>query len=218
MANLGISSNVFGYKNALLSGRKLPKAGNEDEKAAPTITKISVNLLPQEILLQKGQRSKLLLINKISIFTLVVLVFFTSATLALRLIQGSALQKSQQSLVYAQDRVTSLKDKEQQIFLLKDRLDSIQSLSDLDVKRREIFNLVVFLTPPDIHILEISVDKDGNMNISLVSPSLSSIGTLVSNLGNQEKNSNLISRVELQGLSIGKDFVYRFSLRIVPKQ
>lgn len=183
-----------------------------------TLGKISVNLLPEEIVLQRKQSSKLLFINKMSVVFLIALVFFASATLALRLSQNIQLENSMEVLARSQSRVTSLKGKEEQVIVLKQRLNSIQNLMGGDIKRRAIFNLIVFLTPPDIQISEMSVDRNGNMGVSFTSSTLSSVDTLISDLGNKEKNLDLISKVDLEGLTLSKDNAFRFALKITGKK
>lgn len=189
----------------------------ETNPAEEHVNKLMVNLLPSEILLQRRQSVKLALINKLSIASLLVLIFFASATLGLRISQNFALKNAQQNLVYAEDKVSSFKDKEVEMAVLKQRLNSIKSLLGGDSKITTIFNLVVFLTPSDIQITEASVDKNGSMILTLVAPGLPSLETLISNLGSKEKNSDLISKVELQGLSLGRDSTYRLVLKITPK-
>lgn len=178
---------------------------------------ILVNLLPTEELQKRKHSVRLALINKISIGILAALIFFTSAAFALRLSQNFELQNAQIGLARAEAQVTNLKGKEEQAFILKERLAAISNLLGGDSKRKAIFNLVVFLTPTDILISEASVDRGGNMNLSLKSPTISSIETLISNLGNKEKNADLIAKVSLEGLSLGKDSIYHFSLKIIPK-
>lgn len=177
----------------------------------------SINLLPPEMLLKQKQSSKLVFINKLSIFALIALIFFTSIALSFRLTQNFELQKAQKGLVDAKEKISSLKGKEEQILLLKERLGIIQTLSGGDAKIRAIFNLVVHLIPSDLQISEVSVDKTGNMSLSLNSSSLVSLQNFLTDLADREKNSDLIAKVTLEGLSIGKDMVYRLSLKIVLK-
>lgn len=178
---------------------------------------ISINLLPQEVILQRKQSSKLVLINRLSVGVLVALVFFTSATAAIRIMQNAELQEAQNGLAYATERVSGLKSKEDKTFILKERLGLITTLIDGDSKRKEIFNLVVFLTPPDMQISEALVDKNGNMTASFSTASLPAVQTLIGNLSDKEKNSGLVAKVSLEGLAMGKDSTYRFSLKILPK-
>lgn len=180
--------------------------------------KLMINLLPLEIILDRKQHFKLKLISKISIIALLVLIFFTSSTLALRFSQTFALKSAEEGLVIAESKVSSLKDKEGQAIALKKRLDSIASILGGDSLRKAIFNMVIYLVPSNMQVLEVNVDKNGNMNIDLSSSSLSAIQTLTDSLGDKEKNSDLISKVDLDGLSLGRDSVYHFSLKIVPKK
>lgn len=179
--------------------------------------KFSVNLLPKEILLQRTQSSKLALISKLSIGMLVILVFLASATLALRIAQGVQLKGAKHSVVLAEDKISSLKGKEEALIALKQRLISIKKLSSQDAKIKAIFNLVVYLTPPGVQINEASVDQNGNMGLVLASTDLSSFNTMVGNLGNKEKNGDMIAKVDLSSLSLTKDAVYRFALKITPR-
>ncbi|MDO8570490.1 MAG: hypothetical protein Q7R97_02795 [Candidatus Daviesbacteria bacterium] len=187
------------------------------EESKQSDNHLMINLLPQDIILKRKQHSKFALISKISIAVLVVLVFLTSTTLALRFSQALKLKETEQGLVVAEGKINSMTDKEGQLIALKKRLDSISSILGGDSKRKSIFNMVVYLIPPDIQVLELSVDKSGNMIISLNSSSLLSIQTLFSDLGEKEKNSDLISKVNLEGLSMGRNAVYTFSLKITPK-
>ncbi|MFH0937168.1 MAG: hypothetical protein V1808_02660 [Candidatus Daviesbacteria bacterium] len=182
-----------------------------------TINKISVNLLPQEIILQRKQGSKLNIVSKVSIITLVIFVFLTSVTLALRISQSFDLNSAKNGLVRAEGQVNSLKGPEQQAIVLKQRLSSIKALLGGDSKRKEIFNLVVYLTPADIMISEVTVDKNSNMSLTLQTSNLASIETFLSSLGDEEKNSGLIKKVTLEGLSLGRDSIFRFTLKILPK-
>lgn len=176
----------------------------------------SVNLLPAEIILQRKQNVRLTLINRISIVALIVMIFATSAALTLRLIQSRALDKEKKDLVYAEGKITSLKDSEGGILILKQRLSKIQTLSSEDLKRKAIFNLIIYLTPVEIEISEIVVDRRGNVVATLSTPSLPAFTTLVDNLGNKEKSMSLIQSVNLENMSYSRDTLYRFSLRITP--
>lgn len=194
-----------------------PKASLQTASVTPLAVKMTINLLPPEVMLQRKQGFKLTLANQISIAALVILIFFTSATLALRFFQNSELKAAKEELTSAEGKVNSLQSREVQIVLLKQRLASIENLTGSDLKRKAIFNLVIYLTPPNIQIIDVSVDKNGNMSLSLASSSLPSIETLFASLGDNEKNSGLISKVGLEGFSLSKDMAYRFNLSIKPK-
>ena len=177
---------------------------------------ISVNLLPKDVILQRRQNSKLSIVNRLSVGLLITLVFFTSATLAVRIMQRTQLQNVQQGLVYAQEKVQNLSGKEEQVIILKNRLDAIGSLMGGDSKRKEVFNTVIHLTPLDLQVIEVLVDKNGIMTISFSGSSLPSIKELLANLSNKENGLDP-AKINLEGLSLGKDSVYRFTLKIIPK-
>lgn len=179
--------------------------------------KISINLLPPEVIFQRKQSSKLSLVSKMSIAMLVVLIFFTSATFALRISQRSQLQEAQQGLVSAQEKVSRLQGKGAQVAALKQRLSSIQTLMGSPSKTQKVFNVIAPLLPADINASELAIDEKGNIDMLASSPSIVSINNLISDLSNKDKTSNLISRIDLTSLSAGKDSVYRFGLKMIAK-
>lgn len=175
---------------------------------------ISINLLPKEILLQRQQNTKLRFLTVLSMGLLILLIFLSSATLAMRIAQNLEFRKASDNVVYAQEREASLKSKEAQLVFLKERLSLIDSFSQKDKKIKEMFNLVLNLIPLDIQISELSVDKTGNMVILLSTNNLFSLEKMTEDLGNKEKNSNLIKKISMEGLTRGKDGIFRFSLKI----
>lgn len=179
--------------------------------------KVSVNLLPPEILLQRKHDSKLIVANKLSILVLIILIFFTSATIALRLAQNNQLQSSREALASAQNVVTGLGSKEESLLVLKQRLGQIDTLLGEDTKRKSMFNMLVSLTPSDVGISEVSVDKNGAILASFNSFSLPSVETFLEDMTDSQNSSDLIKKIDLEGFSLSKGNVYRFSLRIMPK-
>ncbi|MBI4037369.1 hypothetical protein HY385_03020 [Candidatus Daviesbacteria bacterium] len=176
----------------------------------------AINLLPKDVIARNKYGVKLPLVTRISIGLLIALVFFASAALALKIVQNIQLKGARNNLALAESKVGALKNKEESVVALKQRLASIKNLSSLDAKRKAIFNLVVYLTPSDIRISDVTVDRNGNMTVLLTSPTLASVETLVSNLGNKEKNAGFISKVDLDNLTLGSGSTYQLSLKITP--
>ncbi|OGE25627.1 hypothetical protein A3C32_02985 [Candidatus Daviesbacteria bacterium RIFCSPHIGHO2_02_FULL_41_14] len=178
---------------------------------------LSINLLPKE-LVEKGKKSVgLNLLNKISVLVLVTMVFFASITLSLRLMQRINLQTANDNLVLAESQNSSLAEREAQLSLLKEYLSTYKSLSSTDEKKKAVFSLVAFLAPAEVQFNDITISRDGNTMINASSRSLSSIDKLLNDLTDKEKNADLISKVDVDGLSLGKDFVYRFGLKITTR-
>ena len=177
---------------------------------------ILINLLPPETLLFNKQSHRLRLIDRISMAFFVVFVFFTSLTLVLRILQNTKLQTINGSLVQAQAKVADLKDKESYAVVLKQRLASIQKLTS-GSKAVAVFNLISALVPADTSLSSFGIDKTGNIKLSAASPSADSLEVFINNLTNKEKNSDLVSKIDLDSLALGKDGSVRYGLKVTVK-
>ncbi len=178
---------------------------------------MSLNLLPKSHLEDQKKLSFVYLINKISIGLLILLVFLTAGMLVMRILQKLEFEKSADIVKLAEAKVNSLQTKEASLVLLKQKLDTINQLSTVDAKRKAIFSLIIFLSSSDISFTDINIGRDGSAVISAASSSLVSIDQLINNLSSKEKNAGVINKVVLDGLSLGKDSIYRFSLKVYPK-
>lgn len=178
--------------------------------------KILVNLLPPDVVLMQKEAGKLSLVNKFSIGALLLLVFMTAGTFAIRLVQGSDINQTNQSVVLAESRIADLKDREGYAVVLKNRLNSIENLTT-DTRKVNAFNSIVSVAPADAQIALLSLDKDGVLVMTVSSASLNALESMLRNLGEASKGNGLISKVELENLSKGRDGIYRYSLRVYPK-
>jgi hypothetical protein len=174
-----------------------------------------INLLPKETLIASRESDRIRLVNRITISIFMTLLFFTSVTLTMRFLQNLQYTKATGNLVSAQEQYSSLKDKEGYVYLLKQRLGLIENLTS-DNKKTAILNTVMSLIPSDISLTVISVNRTGGVTLTASTTSIDSFNSFVSALNSKEKNSNLISTVDLDSLSLGKDSVVRFSLTISP--
>lgn len=178
---------------------------------------LAINLLPPDVLREQEHRGKLSLINKISVSVLVLLTFFTSVTVALRVAQSSELSKTTDNFAYAQEKISTLKDKEEQLVILKQRLSMMQSLIGTDLKKKALFNLILYLTPLNTQITDLSIDKKGTIALSFNTDSLSNVDKLIGDLASKEKNSDLITKIDLDSFSSGRNGLYYATLKITPK-
>lgn len=179
---------------------------------------ILVNLLPPEIILRRQHNVKLLFINHLSIAVLIILVFFTSLTLTIRVAQKAEIEKTNQDVALAQEKVSAQSIKEGQVITLKSRLASINEISKNDSLRIKMLEMLINLIPPGAAISELSVDKKGLVNISLSSTSLDILETFISDLSNEEKNGGLAKQISMETMSLGKDARYYAVLHIVAKE
>lgn len=176
--------------------------------------KITINLLPHEVLLERVQGSKTKFINKISIVVLILFIAITGAVVMFRIAQNTEVAEVNKQVAEAEKNLTAEKSKEETVAALKNRLTSIQALLGSDEKIKSMFNLILFLTPPEVTMSDVAVDKNGVITASFSSQSLAAIENFFASLSNKEKNSNLVSKVDLDGISLGKELAYRFSLKI----
>lgn len=178
------------------------------------LNKISINLLPHEVLLERVQSHKTNFVNKISIGILIIVIAVTAVVAIFRIIQNNEVARVNNQVAVAEKNLMAEKSKEEAVAALKSRLTSIQGLLGSDEKIKAMFNLILFLTPPEITMSDVTVDKNGTVTASFSSTSLASIDRFFADLGNKEKNSGLVSRVDLDGISLGKESAYRFALKI----
>lgn len=178
--------------------------------------KLSINLLPLELLAKQRQSGKVILINRISIGLLLALILLTSVLIALRLLQGNGLKDLNDNLALIEGRIQELKDKEIYVLALKYRLGSIEKLSQ-DPKKVAVFNLIISLSPQDVTISQVNVDKTSTVSLTLSSFSLEAIDQLIKNLARKEMTSDLISRLDLESFARGKDGLFRLAIKVTPR-
>lgn len=174
----------------------------------------SINLLPKEVVAARQKNNAAQTINRLCVFAIVGLVALSAVLLAARLAQSLQLTKSSELLSSVEARVNSLSDRQTQLNLIREYLKSIDSFSSSDSKKKAVFNLVAFIAPPDVSFNDISISKDGSTVISASSSSLLAIEKLITDLSSPERSSELISKIELEGLTLGKDSIYRFGLKV----
>ena len=177
---------------------------------------MSINLLPVSFRQLQQQNSKFYKIQTISIFLLLSLIFLTSIAVALRFLQTQQIKAAEVNLQQSNDKVSSLKSREEALFIVKNRLTAIDQISNIPSKQRAIYNLVNQLIPASLSLSLVSVDASGNMIVSIVAPNFTALDGLLSDLTNKEKNENQISKVSLESFSRSRDGLYRASLKIIP--
>lgn len=176
-----------------------------------------INLLPNDVLTERRKSASVAVVTRFSIAALVILTFLTGAVLAVRIMQRLEFERSTDYLSEAEAKVGSYQEKETQLLTLKQYLSSINSFYQLDSKKKSIFGLVAFLAPSDVTLSDITVGSDASTVVSGVSSSLVSIDKLISELTSPEKVGDVVAKVELDGLSIGKESNYRFGLKITAR-
>lgn len=176
---------------------------------------ISINLLPTETTVLQQKSLKARKIKLLSVVSLLVLFFLASLTVTLRILQTQTISRLQVSAKASEEEISSLRDKESTLVLLKDRLDQIEKIKALPSKQKDIYMLVVGKLF-SANVSSVSIDNLGNLTLSTVASDTTALTNLLTILSNDE-NFEKIAEVSVDSLSRGRDSVYRMSLKITAR-
>ena len=115
-----------------------------------------------------------------------------------------------------EDKVSTFKDKEATLVVLKNRISVISQLINKVNIQSAMFNLVTEKLPTSATITSISVDRARNVLISLLLPNSSALEQTLSNLAGDDVFEK-VNKIDIEGLSIGKDQIYRINLKLLTK-
>lgn len=176
--------------------------------------KISINLLPAETIAEEAKRSKFYKIQFIGVAVILILIFLTSLTLALQILQNNNIASAQAKVAESEGKVVSLKNTQVSLFILKNRLNTIGAHFGVPSKQSAMYEIIDELTPLSVSVSTVSVDKTGTVTLLASTSDRESLDEFISNLINKETNKNLISEVAIDTLNRSKDGYFRISLRI----
>ena len=179
--------------------------------------RIAINLLPIEFRVQELKRAKFYKIQAFGVVTILLVVFLSSLTIALRILQSQNISQIQNKLTQSEQRIADLKSIQGSLFLLKNRLTVINQYLEIPSKQVQMYKLIAELLPATVSVGSIFVDKGGEILILAVVPDSVSLDHLITNLISKESNQDKISKVSLENISRGKDGIYRLSLKVKPK-
>src|SRR3990167_2490498 len=89
---------------------------------------ILINLLPQEFTKLQIEQAKYYKLRLIAVVSLMLMVFLTSVTVALRILQSRNIEAARFTLQAAETKVSQFKQTEVSLVVLKDRLDNINQI------------------------------------------------------------------------------------------
>lgn len=179
--------------------------------------KISINLLPTEIIAQELKRAKFYKIQFIGVAIILVMIFLASLTVALRILQSHNITVVQAQLNQTEQKAVDLKDTQASLILLKNRLSIIDQYAGVSSKQAAMYSLLDKLIPQTVSINAITINKANETVLIALAPDATTLDILINNLTLKETNENLISKVSIESLNRGKDGNYRISLKISPK-
>ncbi|KKQ66427.1 MAG: hypothetical protein US86_C0005G0038 [Candidatus Daviesbacteria bacterium GW2011_GWA2_38_24] len=175
---------------------------------------ISINLLPQEVLLAEKDVAKRTLVKKISILVLVLTSLLTAATSGVNIYQKSQVNQLQDQMDQSQQQISALKVKEGLLVSLKQRLGFISNLLSAPSKQADVYNTITTLTPPGVKVLVFNVDAKNKITVSGEASDNSSLEAFFENLTEPDKNQDQIQKVNLDNLSRTANGTFRFETSI----
>ncbi len=179
--------------------------------------KISINLLPLEFKEQDLKNTKFYRIQTFGVATVLLMVFLASATVALRYLQSQNITKIQSDLAKSEQKISELKTTQASLYVLKDRLTTINQYLGSPSNQSQIYRLIVRLLPQGVVLNSLSVSKASEAQILVTLPDGNSIDNLINNLTAKENNEGKISQVSIENINRGIDGIYRLSLKIKTK-
>ncbi|MBI2196745.1 hypothetical protein HYU45_04025 [Candidatus Daviesbacteria bacterium] len=181
------------------------------------MAKISINLLPPEIIALEIKKTKFYKIQFAGVAVILVLVFLASLTVALRILQSRNISEVQAKLSQTEQKVSDLKSTQASLLLLKNRLAVIDKYLGVPSKQSAVYELIDKLIPSTVAINAITIDKADEVVLLALVPDAGSLDRLVSNLTDKESNDGRIAQVSVESLNRGKDGFYRISFKIKSK-
>lgn len=181
------------------------------------MSKVTINLLPQEFRIEELKRTKFYKIQSIGVGIILLLIFLSSLIIVLRILQSQSFSQIQSKLAVEEQKITELKTTQASLLLIKDRLVAINQYLGIASKQVQMYELINKLVPSSIFVNSISVDKSGNILLLATSNDAASIDDLINKLVSSEEASGKITSVAMEGLSRGRDGIYRLSIKINTK-
>ncbi len=177
--------------------------------------KVDINLLPTEVSEQQIKQSKFNRVQSISIGILLLLILVTSMTVALRVIQSNNLKKMQNNVTNLEEKISSFKDKEAAVVVLKNRVNAIKELLNVPHKQTSMFNLITDQFAPGVSASSVTVDRGGNVTISLTTTNSGALEQEL-NLLTSDEYFKKIAKIDVESLAGSREGSYRVNLKIFP--
>ncbi len=178
---------------------------------------ISINLLPQEVRDQNLKNTKFLKIQTLGVFSILIMFFLASLTIALRIFQNNSIVQAKNEVAQSQQRVSGLKDTESSLYLLKNRLSTIGNYLGTSSNSTQAYYLISKLLPNSVTVSSLSIDKSSDILMILNVPNGEILDAVITNLTSKETNEDKISEVSIDNINRGKDGIYRLSLKVKAK-
>lgn len=179
--------------------------------------RISINLLPIDLKDNKKNLKKKRLLNTLSISLLGVLIIITGILVVLSLIQNKQLNSEKEALSSMGNTITSLKQKEAAVVILKKRLANVSEIMNEKYPQTDSFLLVTSLIPEDVYMQTFSTNQKNSVALQGTSNDASSLQKFFDNLTDPKINEGKIIKTVISNLNRGSTPKLGFDLEITTK-
>lgn len=177
--------------------------------------RITINLLPPEFMVEEIKKAKFYKIQAIGVGIILIMIFLSSLTVALRILQSYNISQIQGKLSKIEDKVSILKNRQASLVLLKDRLTAINQYWGQPSKQSNMYSILDKIIPISISVTALSVERTGDGVVSLIIPDSNTLDNLISSLISPDINQSKIKKISIENLNRGRDGTYRLSLKII---
>ncbi|HBQ51232.1 hypothetical protein A3B42_02860 [Candidatus Daviesbacteria bacterium RIFCSPLOWO2_01_FULL_38_10] len=179
--------------------------------------KISINLLPVEYATEEIKKANFYKIQIFGIASVVIVTFLASLIVALGVLQSKNITEVKARLGENEEKVLQLKDRQALVFVIKNRLATINQYFGITSKQVAIYSMLNQLLPSGLNISSYTIDRSGEAVVVGVVSDGESVDNLIVGLTSKSEASDKISRVSIENLNRGRDGLYRISLKIQTK-
>ncbi len=176
--------------------------------------KISINLLPKEVLVLEKDKNRQKFLMRLAIGVLMVIIILTSFVFSIRIYQNQKSNQTISDLGTMQKDVETLKEEESLAVYLKQRLNSITSIVNSESPQAKGYNLITQLVPPSVVIVSLNFDNNGSIVLSAIAPSAQAAKDFFDKLVDPVANQGTVVGAHLDSLSEGADNTYRMDVTI----
>ena len=181
------------------------------------VTKISINLLPKEVLVLEKDKNRQKFFMRLAVGVLLVMIILTSFVFSLRIYQNQKFNQAAEELGTLQKNVESFREEESLAVYLKQRISSINTIVTGDSPQAKGYNLITQLVPSSIVIVSLNFDNNGAIILSAIAPDAQSAKDFFDKLVDPVANQGTVASAHLDSLSQGADSTYRMDVTIKTK-
>jgi Tfp pilus assembly protein PilN len=179
--------------------------------------RISINLLPLDLKENKKNLKQKRLINTISIGILTSLVIVSGVLVVLSILQNNQLNSEKNQLTNLENTVSSLKEKEAAVIILKKRISDISQIRNQKYPQADSFKLTTSLLPENVSIQSFNSEKANMVTVQGLSNDAASLQKFFDNLTDPKINEGKITKTVITNLNRGSSPQLGFDLEINTK-